>query len=165
MRRFVLGWKMLGLEQSLGSRIVTYADDLVILCRRGKAEEALRRLREIMGKLKLTVNEEKTRICKVPEGQFDFLGYTFGRMYSARTGKAYLGFRPVSRDYRDDLLVHIIPQHGAAKDRNASHRRLGAQTKRRELDKEQRRAATAAILIEGFAQRTSVLWRTAAEQE
>jgi len=41
MRRFVLGWKMLGLEQSLGSRIVTYADDLVILCRRGKAEEAL----------------------------------------------------------------------------------------------------------------------------
>jgi hypothetical protein len=33
MRRFVLGWKMLGLEQSLSSRIVTYADDLVILCR------------------------------------------------------------------------------------------------------------------------------------
>jgi hypothetical protein len=47
-----------------------------------------------MGKLKLTVNEEKTRICKVPEGKFDFLGYTFGRMYSARTGKAYLGYRP-----------------------------------------------------------------------
>jgi hypothetical protein len=46
MRRFVLGWKKLGLEQSLGSRIVTYADDLVILCRKGKAEEALLRLRE-----------------------------------------------------------------------------------------------------------------------
>ena len=38
----------------------------MILCRTGKAEEALRRLRELMGKLKLTVNEEKTRICKVP---------------------------------------------------------------------------------------------------
>ena len=73
---------------------MTYADDLVILCRRGKAEEALQQLRQIMGKLKLTVNEEKTRICKVPEGKFDFLGYTFGRMYSARTGKAYLGYRP-----------------------------------------------------------------------
>jgi RNA-directed DNA polymerase len=94
MRRFVLGWKMLGLERSLGSRIVTYADDLVILCRKGKAEEALHRLRKIMGKLKLTVNEEKTRLCKVPEGEFDFLGHTFGRMYSARTGRAYLGYRP-----------------------------------------------------------------------
>jgi RNA-directed DNA polymerase len=38
MRRFVLGWKKLGLEQSLGTRLVTYADDLVILCRRGSAE-------------------------------------------------------------------------------------------------------------------------------
>ena len=100
MRRFVLGWKKLGLERSLGSRIVTYADDLVILCRRGKAAEALRRLREIMGKLKLTVNEEKTRICKVPEGKFDFLGHTFGRMYSARTGKAYLGYRPSKKSIK-----------------------------------------------------------------
>ena len=88
MRRFVLAWKKLGLERSLGSRIVTYADDLVILCKHGKAEEALQRMREIMGKLKLTVNEEKTRICKVPEGEFDFLGFTFGRRYSAKTGKA-----------------------------------------------------------------------------
>jgi group II intron reverse transcriptase/maturase len=94
MRRFVLGWKKLGLERSLGSRIVTYADDLVILCRKGKAEEALARMREIMGKLKLTVNEEKTRICKVPEGDFDFLGYTFGRLWSPKTGKARLGMRP-----------------------------------------------------------------------
>jgi group II intron reverse transcriptase/maturase len=97
MRRFVLGWKMLGLERSLGSRIVSYADDLVILCRKGKAEEALQRLHQIMGKLKLTVNEGKTRICKVPEGEFDFLGYTFGRMYSARTG---LGYRPSKKSIK-----------------------------------------------------------------
>ena len=100
MRRFVLGWKKRGLEQSLGSRIVTYADDLVILCRRGKAEEAWLRMREIMGKLKLTVNEEKTRVCKVPEGEFDFLGYTFGRMYSARTGQARIGNRPSKKSIR-----------------------------------------------------------------
>jgi hypothetical protein len=54
VRRFVLGWDKLGLRQSLGSRIVIYADDLVILCRRGKAEEALHWMRELMGKLKLT---------------------------------------------------------------------------------------------------------------
>jgi group II intron reverse transcriptase/maturase len=100
MRRFVLGWKKLGLERSLGTRIVTYADDLVILCRKGKADEALHQLRAIMGKLKLTVNEEKTRICKVPEGQFDFLGYTFGRIYSPTTGKARLGMWPSKKSIR-----------------------------------------------------------------
>ncbi len=109
MRRFVLGWKKFGLEQSLGTRIVTYADDLVILCRRGNAEEALHRLREIMGKLKLTVNEEKTRICRVPEGQFDFLGYTFGRMYSARTGQAYLGHRPSKKSIKHAVeKIHAL---------------------------------------------------------
>ena len=85
---------MLGLERSLGTRLVTYADDLVILCRRGKAEAALQSLREIMGKLKLTVNEGKTRVCTVPGEEFDFLGYTFGRMFSARTGEARIGYRP-----------------------------------------------------------------------
>ena len=100
MRRFVLEWKRRGLEGRLGSRIVTYADDLVILCRRGKAEEALQRMREIMARLKLTVNEEKTRICKVPEGEFDFLGYTFGRMYKKTTGRAYLGVRPSKKSIR-----------------------------------------------------------------
>ena len=53
-----------------------------------------------MGKLKLTVNEEKTRICKVPEGEFDFLGYTFGRMYSARTGQARLAQRPSKKSIK-----------------------------------------------------------------
>src|ERR1700756_604910 len=41
MRRFVLGWEKLGLGQRLGSRIVTYADDLVILCRGGKAGRSI----------------------------------------------------------------------------------------------------------------------------
>jgi RNA-directed DNA polymerase len=100
MRRFVLGWKKLGLEERLGSRIVTYADDLVILCRRGKADAALQCMRTLMGKLQLTVNEEKTRVCKVPESEFDFLGYTFGRMYKRTTGKAYLGVRPSKKSIR-----------------------------------------------------------------
>jgi hypothetical protein len=86
MRRFVVEWKRRGLLERLGSRIVTYADDLVILCRRGNAEKALQSMREIMTRLKLTVNEEKTRICKVPASEFEFLGYTFGRMYKRKTG-------------------------------------------------------------------------------
>src|SRR5438094_4865895 len=34
MRRFVLGWKTLGHEKRFQARIVNYADDFVILCRR-----------------------------------------------------------------------------------------------------------------------------------
>jgi RNA-directed DNA polymerase len=109
MRRFVLGWKKLGLERSLHSRIVTYADDLVILCRYGKAEEALQHLRAIMGRLKLTVNEEKTRICKVPEEEFDFLGWTFGRIFSAKTGRANLGHRPSKKAIRRAVeTIHAL---------------------------------------------------------
>src|SRR5215475_11263257 len=115
MRRFVLGWKKLGLEQSLGTRIVTHADDLVILCRKGKAEQALQRLHEIMGRLKLAVNEGKTRICKVPEGEFDFLGYTFGRMYSARTGQARLGYRPSKKS-----IKRMVEKVHALTDRSGS---------------------------------------------
>ena len=51
-------------------------------------------MRDMMTKLKLTVNESKTRVCKLPEEKFDFLGYTFGRCYSPKTGRAYLGSTP-----------------------------------------------------------------------
>jgi hypothetical protein len=51
-------------------------------------------MRDMMSKLKLTVNEKKTRVCRVPEEKFDFLGYTFGRCYSPKTGRAYLGTVP-----------------------------------------------------------------------
>jgi hypothetical protein len=73
MRRFVLGWKKLGHEKRWKAYIVNYADDLVICCRAG-AEQALTAMRRMMSKLKLTVNENKTRVCKLPEEKFDFLG-------------------------------------------------------------------------------------------
>jgi group II intron reverse transcriptase/maturase len=93
MRRFVLGWKKLGHEKRLQAYIVNYADDLVICCR-GQAKEALTTMRNMMTKLKLTVNERKTRVCQLPEDKFDFLGYTFGRCYSPKTRRAYLGTIP-----------------------------------------------------------------------
>jgi RNA-directed DNA polymerase len=99
MRRFVLGWKKLGHEKRLEAHIVNYADDLVICCR-SRAEEALARMRDIMTKLKLTVNETKTRVCKLPEEKFDFLGYTFGQCYSPKTGRAFLGTVPSRKRVR-----------------------------------------------------------------
>ena len=99
MRRFVLGWKKLGHEKRLEAYIVNYADDFVICCR-GRAEEALAAMRDMMSKLKLTVNETKTRVSKLPEEKFDFLGYTFGRCYSPETGRAYIGTDPSKKRVR-----------------------------------------------------------------
>lgn len=101
MRRFILGWKSLGHEQRLGARIVNYADDFVICCRsragEANAAEAMAVMRSMMSKLRLTVNETKTRLCRVPEETFEFLGYTIGRCWSARTGKSYIGTRPSAK--------------------------------------------------------------------
>ena len=93
MRRFVMGWKTLGHETRYQARIVNYADDFVICCR-GPADDAMAAMRGMMRKLKLTVNETKTHVCRLPAESFDFLGYTFGRMYSPRTGGAYIGPSP-----------------------------------------------------------------------
>jgi hypothetical protein len=99
MRRFVLGWKVLGHEARLNAHIVNYADDFVILCR-GTADEALAMMRGMMDRLRLTVNEKKTRRCDLPADTFLFLGYTFGRLYSWRTGRDYIGPAPAARKVR-----------------------------------------------------------------
>ena len=96
MRRFVKGWKTGGHEKRLDARIINSADDFVICCR-GTAEEAMTAMRTMMSKLKLTVNEQKTRFCHLPEETLDFLGYTLGRNYDCRTGESYLGPRPAQK--------------------------------------------------------------------
>jgi hypothetical protein len=46
------------------------------------------------------MNEEKTRLCKALEEEFDFLGFTFGRRYSAATGKAGTALWPSKKSIR-----------------------------------------------------------------
>jgi hypothetical protein len=53
--------------------------------------EKARRLLTAMG---LEVNEEKTRLIRLPKGNFNFLGYTFGCFYARSTGRSYVGTRP-----------------------------------------------------------------------
>lgn len=48
---------------------------MVVLCR-GSGRHVLRKVREFLSRLRLTVNEEKTRVVRATEG-FDFLGMTF----------------------------------------------------------------------------------------
>jgi hypothetical protein len=72
MRRFILGWKDQGFSRRWSAHIVNYADDFVI-CGKGRADEALEAMRVMMDKLKLTVNDDKTYVCHLPQEQFDFL--------------------------------------------------------------------------------------------
>src|SRR5205807_819781 len=112
MRRFLLGWKALGHERRLDAHIVNYADDFVICCR-GTAQEAMTVMRSLMSRLKLVVNEAKTRLCRGPDEPFDFLGYTIGRCYSPQTGRPYLGVKPSNRNLQG-LYRKLSEQTGRA---------------------------------------------------
>jgi group II intron reverse transcriptase/maturase len=62
-----------------GYKFVRYADDVVILCRsEDETIRALSHVRVVLGRLKLELNEEKTRVTNFDEG-FDFLGFHFGK--------------------------------------------------------------------------------------
>ena len=108
MRRFILGWKRLGYERKFGARIVNYADDFVVCCKK-QGDEALEAVKQITKSLKLTVNETKTHVCRLPEESFDFLGYTIGRCISRKRNRPYLGTRPsMSREKRVRARIHVL---------------------------------------------------------
>lgn len=93
INRMLKGFRQTGREEQFKARIVNYADDFVILSR-GKAKEALEWTRGVLERLKLTLNEKKTSVRNARRERFDFLGYTFGPHFSARTGAKYLGYSP-----------------------------------------------------------------------
>ena len=104
-RRFLLAWQLHGHQDQLDAHVVNYADDLVICCRPGNAEAAMTRMTALMTRLGLEVNASKTRIARLPEEPFDFLGYTVGRFYG-KAGRPYIGTRP-SRKAVKSLLRRI----------------------------------------------------------
>jgi group II intron reverse transcriptase/maturase len=104
-RRFLLAWHNHGHRDQLDAHVVNYADDFVICCRLGTAEAAMERMVRLMTRLGLEVNTTKTRIARLPEEQFDFLGYTVGRFYG-KGGRPYIGTRP-SRKAVKSLLKRI----------------------------------------------------------
>jgi RNA-directed DNA polymerase len=93
MHRYIKAFRKYGLDRRYGAVLVSYADDFVILCRQG-APEVLETTRRWMSRIGLALNEDKTRVRNARCESFDFLGYTFGPMYSPRTGGRYNGARP-----------------------------------------------------------------------
>ncbi len=91
--RDLLGWKGLGYARRFNAEIVNYAADFVVL---GRVPAAIMRaaVEDLMKRLKLTLNAEKTREVRVPEEPLEFLGYRIGRNYLRDTGRAYIGTRP-----------------------------------------------------------------------
>lgn len=74
-------------------KLVRYADDFVVLCRRPSlAQAAMERLQEILGRLRLTLHPTKTRVVELGLGKagFEFLGCHLRIMRSHFKGRTYL---------------------------------------------------------------------------
>jgi RNA-directed DNA polymerase len=81
-------------------QLVRYADDFVVLCRRqSQAQEARRRLEQVLAALRLRLHPTKTRLVELGLGRdgFDFLGCYLRIMRSHFKGKRYLFRWPSSR--------------------------------------------------------------------
>ena len=111
MNRMLKGWKQTRRGEQFQARIVSYADDFVILSR-GKAVEALGWARGTLTRLGLTLNEAKTSIRNARKERFDFLGYTFGPHFSRRTGREYTGYSPSKKSVnriKEKVGEHLKP--------------------------------------------------------
>ena len=124
-------WERGNLQQRLGARIVRYADDIVILCRRAKTDKAMAVLRHVLERLGLTLNESKTKRVNAFEGKFDFLGFTIWMGTSRKTGNYYPHVQPskkslqVIKDRVTDLTKRsrtVKPLQGMVKEVNATVR-------------------------------------------
>jgi len=93
MNRFLKYWRLQGKGKQWRAYVVAYADDFVILSR-GHAAEAREWTQQVMHRIGLTLNEQKTCIRDVRQEEFDFLGYTFGHRYSVWNAKPYMAARP-----------------------------------------------------------------------
>lgn len=118
MRRFILGWKVLGFARRFGSQIVNYADDICVLGK-APAAEMLAAVEQIMDSLKLAINDRKTRCLRCPDEAFEFLGYRIGRNYRRNGAGAYIGTRPSKASVQS--ISRKISDQTAARHGTMSH--------------------------------------------
>jgi RNA-directed DNA polymerase len=77
-----------------------------------------------MRRIKLELNEEKTRVVNARKESFDFLGYTFGPMYSRKNGWRYLGAAPSTASVRrlqQDVHRYLSPHNQSPMDEVIAH--------------------------------------------
>lgn len=98
--------------EKAGYSFVRYADDGLILCRNEEdARSALECVKIELGRLKLELNEEKTKLVSFKEG-FDFLGFHFGkggRGVGAKSLKSlYRNVREITRRNQGDIPLERV---------------------------------------------------------
>ena len=92
-------WQRHRLREKLGAHLVRYADDFVVLCKKG-VEEPLKVVRHVLGRLDLSLNETKTHIVDATDASFDFLGFTLQMSRGAKSGKPYPNVRPSDKSVK-----------------------------------------------------------------
>ena len=96
MHRFLRAWRQRGKSEAFCARLITYADDFVILSR-GQAAEALAWTRWAMTHIGLALNETKTCLRHARQEPFTFLGYEFGPAWYRTDGHWYLAAKPAKK--------------------------------------------------------------------
>lgn len=89
------------------AHLVRYADDFVILMR-GGMKATVDRVKQVLARMELKLNEEKSRVVDARQGSFDFLGFTFSRKKSVKTGRMITLVEPARKSeeqFRDEVRL------------------------------------------------------------
>jgi group II intron reverse transcriptase/maturase len=81
-------WKVKKVQERLEARLIRYADDFVVLCK-GNTERILKGIKTVLGDLRLSLNEGKTKVVNARKESFNFLGFTITVKENPKTGKTF----------------------------------------------------------------------------
>jgi len=102
----------------LAAELVRYADDFVILMR-GGVERTGQKVKQMLEGLALKLNEDKTQVLDARQKSFEFLGFSFRRQRSSKSGKMIALVEPSrtsEQRFRDEVRsltarwTHCVPQ-------------------------------------------------------
>lgn len=103
----------------LAAELVRYADDFVILMR-GRVERTGEKVKQMLEGLALKLNESKTQVLDARQQSFEFLGFSFRRQRSSKSGKMIALVEPSRKSeqhFREEVRrltarwTHGSPQH------------------------------------------------------
>ena len=87
INRFLKYWRYQRCSETFHARIISYADDFVILSR-GRGNQALQWTSTVIDRLGLELNKDKTAVRDANKEHFDFLGIRLARCGLIRPGRA-----------------------------------------------------------------------------